>query len=128
MKGIITIKLKDEIGIYVKASNLQGTMEGTVVRKNWNEVLNQDIVIDYGRITIRHYIFNESESELKIKMDLYKDTGMFHFDLKLTHLGESTYSADLGGPDLFTWPSLILHIILTPIILPLSIIYNKLVA
>lgn len=30
--------ISDEIQIYVKASNLLGTMEGTIKRKNWDEI------------------------------------------------------------------------------------------
>lgn len=121
MKGIITIKVKNEIEIYIKASNLQGTMEGTVVRKDWSDILNKQIEFDIVRsITINQYSLEDSI--LKIKMDMRKDTGLFHFDLKLEKNADDTYSAKLGGPDLFTWPSLILSILLAPFI----IIYFKL--
>lgn len=121
MKGIININLNDDIEIYIKASNLQGIMEGTIKRKNWDELLNKNIEIDVCReITIEEY--NIDDSTLKIKMKMRKDTGMYKFDLKLKNNGDNIYSSKLGGPDIFTWSGIILNLTLTPFIM----IYNKL--
>jgi hypothetical protein len=135
MKGQITINLGKEISIYVKASNLQGTMEGTIQRKYWSEVLNETIEIDSFIRSIKIKEYKLEESKLFIKMDLRKDTGQYHFNLELEKFkcncaadncpfhDENTYSAKLGGPDVFTWPSLILSLILSPF----TIIYYKLI-
>lgn len=121
MKGIININLNDDIEIYIKASNLQGIMEGTIKRKNWDELLNKNIEIDVCReITIEEY--NIDDSTLKIKMKMRKDTGMYKFDLELKNNGDNIYSSKLGGPDIFTWSGIILNLTLTPFIM----IYNKL--
>lgn len=121
MKGIININLNNDIEIYIKASNLQGIMEGTIKRKNWDELLNKNIEIDVCReITIEEY--NIDDSTLKIKMKMRKDTGMYKFDLELKNNGDNIYSSKLGGPDIFTWSGIILNLTLTPFI----IIYNKL--
>ncbi len=121
MKGIININLNNDIEIYIKASNLQGIMEGTIKRKNWDELLNKNIEIDVCReITIEEY--NIDDSTLKIKMKMRKDTGMYKFDLELKNNGDNIYSSKLGGPDIFTWSGIILNLTLTPFIM----IYNKL--
>jgi hypothetical protein len=121
MKGIININLNDDIEIYIKASNLQGIMEGTIKRKNWDELLNKNIEIDVCReITIEEY--NIDDSTLKIKMKMRKDTGIYKFDLELKNNGDNIYSSKLGGPDIFTWSGIILNLTLTPFIM----IYNKL--
>jgi hypothetical protein len=96
-------------------------MEGTIKRKNWDELLNKNIEIDVCReITIEEY--NIDDSTLKIKMKMRKDTGMYKFDLELKNNGYNIYSSKLGGPDIFTWSGIILNLTLTPFI----IIYNKL--
>jgi hypothetical protein len=120
MKGVINISISDEIQIYVKASNFQGTMEATIKRKNWNEILNKEIDIEsfFRTITIQQYDLDQT---LKIKMKMRKDTGMYHFDLELKNNGNNTYSAELGRLDIFTWQGIVLNLLCTPFL----IIYNK---
>ena len=116
MKGVINISISDEIQIYVKASNIQGTMEGTIKRKNWDEILNKEIDIEsfVRSITIQQYDLYDYQT-LKIKMIMRKDTGLYRFDLDLKNNGNNTYSAEkLGGPDLFTLGGIALHLIFTP--------------
>ncbi|KAM3578215.1 hypothetical protein VKS41_009366 [Umbelopsis sp. WA50703] len=118
MKGEITISIDDRISIYVKASNLQGDMEGTIERENWDELLNKEIEIETCRsITIKSYDITDDQV-LKVNMKLRKDTGIYHFDLEMKNDGENKYSSKLGGPDLFTYKSILLS--------PFSMIYNKL--
>lgn len=117
MKGVINISISDEIHIYIKASNLQGTMEGAVKRNDWNEILNETIMIGWSRIIITKKEYSIDNSMLKIKMKMFKDTGMYNFDLELKNNGDNTYSAKLGRPDLFTWQGIILNLILTPFVL-----------
>ena len=50
-----------------------------------------------------------------------KDTGMYHFDLELKNNGNNTYSAEVGGPDIFTWQGIVLNLLCTPFL----IIYNN---
>jgi hypothetical protein len=122
MKGLIIITLDDEISIYVKAFNLQGEMEGTIKRKNWNELLNKEIEIETCRsITIKSYDTTD-DKVLKVNMELRKDTGIYHFDLEMKNDGENKYSAKLDGPDLFTYKGVIVNILLSPFFM----IYNKL--
>jgi hypothetical protein len=106
MKGVINISISDEIQIYVKASNFQGTMEATIKRKNWDEILNKEINIGsfFRTITIQQYDLDQT---LKIKMKMRKDTVIYHSDLELKNNGNNTYSAELGRPDLFTWEGLL---------------------
>lgn len=54
-------------------------------------------------------------------MILRKHTGIYNLDLELKNIGNNTYSAKLGGFDLFTWYGIILHLTLTPFIM----IYHK---
>ena len=118
MKGEIIIDIDDRISIYIKASNLQGDMEGTIERKNWDEILNKEIEIETCRsITIKSYDITD-ERILKISMKLRKDTGIYHFDLKMKNDGENKYSSKLDGPDLYTYKGILLS--------PFSMIYNKL--
>jgi hypothetical protein len=122
MKGLIIITLDDEISIYVKAFNLQGEMEGTIKRKNWDELLNKEIEIETCRsITIKSYDVTD-DKVLKVNMELRKDTGIYHFDLEMKNDGENKYSAKLDGPDLFTYKGVIVNILLSPFFM----IYNKL--
>jgi hypothetical protein len=44
---------------------------------------------------------------------MMKCTGLYRFDLDLKNNGNNTYSAELGGPDLFTWGGIALHLIFT---------------
>jgi hypothetical protein len=122
MKGLIIVTLDDEISIYVKASNLQGEMEGTIKRKSWNELLNKEIEIETCRsITVKSYDII-SDKILKIKIEIRKDTGIYNFDLEMKSDGENKYSAKLDGPDLFTYKVIITNVLLTPFFM----IYNKL--
>jgi hypothetical protein len=122
MKGLIIVTLDDEISVYVKASNLQGEMEGTIKRKSWNELLNKEIEIETCRsITVKSYDII-SDKILKIKIEIRKDTGIYNFDLEMKSDGENKYSAKLDGPDLFTYKGIITNVLLTPFFM----IYNKL--
>ncbi len=122
MKGIININIKNNIEIYIKASNLQGTMEGTIEKKDWNEILNKTLEIDDFTRTIKIKEYNINNPTLRIKMEMNKDTVRgYQFDLELKNNGNDTYSAKLDGPDLFSWSGIILHLTLTPFIM----IYNK---
>lgn len=122
MKGIINIHVNNEIEIYIKASNIQGTVESTFKKKGWNEILNKELN-DNGcfSIKIKKYNYNINKEKLKINMILHKHTGIYNFDLELKNIGNNTYYAKLGGPDLFTWYGIILHLTLTPFIM----VYNK---
>lgn len=122
MKGIINIHVNNEIEIYIKASNIQGTVESTFKKKDWNEILNKELN-DHGcfSIKIKKYNYNINKEILKINMILHKHTGIYNFDLELKNIGNNTYSAKLGGPDLFTWYGIILNLTLTPFIM----VYNK---
>jgi hypothetical protein len=59
---------------------------------------------------------------LKIKMKMRKDTGIYHFDFELKNIGNNTYTAKLGGPDIFTSYGISLNILFTPFIM----LYNNL--
>ena len=78
MKGLIIVTLDDEVSIYVKASNLQGEMEGTIKRKSWNELLNKEIEIETCRSTTVKSYDIISDKILKIKIEMRKDTGIYN--------------------------------------------------
>ncbi|KAL7754500.1 hypothetical protein RI367_000485 [Sorochytrium milnesiophthora] len=123
MKGVIRVRLDDGVEVYVKASNLQGTMEVTKRRKSWDEAMRKQIGYDGRCIKIKDY--SMSPQGLQLRFELEKDTLRHSYDLLCRQTGDNTYEGDMYlGWDPFTPLGVIRELVIWPFV-PLLMLADR---